>query len=159
MYYDKRAKAIATIKGGPIWPQVEGTACFLDAPLGTYIVVHVEGLPPYQRAEDSQSPIGPLGFHIHEGNSCEIGDPDNPFLDARGHYNPDNQPHGNHAGDLPVLFSMDGKAIMVFYTNRFTPEEVIGRTILIHQNPDDYRTQPAGNSGLRLACGRIVRNY
>lgn len=44
---------------------------------------------------------------------------------------------------------------MNFFTNRFRASDVIGKTIIIHQNPDDYRTQPAGNSGNRLACGVI----
>ncbi len=68
-------------------------------------------------------------------------------------------PHGNHAGDFPVLFSNDGYAEMTFFTNRFKPWEVIGKSVIIHQNPDDYRSQPSGNSGKRLACGVIQPKY
>ncbi|WP_201260037.1 superoxide dismutase family protein [Tissierella sp. P1] len=44
---------------------------------------------------------------------------------------------------------------MSFFTDKFKPEDIIGRSVIIHQNPDDYRTQPAGNSGKRIACGVI----
>ncbi|NLG83160.1 MAG: superoxide dismutase family protein, partial [Firmicutes bacterium] len=65
------------------------------------------------------------------------------------------QPHGNHAGDFPVLFSNHGRARMGFFTDRFKVVDVVGRAAIIHENPDDYRTQPAGASGRRLACGVI----
>jgi Cu-Zn family superoxide dismutase len=84
-----------------------------------------------------------------------VGDPEDPFMDAGSHWNPDNQPHGNHAGDFPVLFSNNGQAKMKFFTDRFKVRDVIGKTVIIHQSPDDYRTQPSGNSGKRLACGII----
>lgn len=156
MFFENKPRAKAHIKGGPLRPQINGDVWFLDGPdRGTYILVHVEGLPPYRPGELGKPPIGPFGFHIHSGSTCIVGNPENPFLSAGEHYNPNNQPHGNHAGDLPNLFSMDGKAIMVFYTNRFCPLQVIGKTIIIHENPDDSRTQPSGNSGLRLACGEI----
>ena len=158
MCFDKRPKATASIKGGPLRPKINGTAWFFDAPEGgTYLLVKIEGLPPYQPATIDHPPIGPHGFHIHSGCICTVGDPKKPFLEAGEHYNPDNQPHGNHVGDLPVLFSMNGLAILLFYSNRFKPHEVIGRTLIIHENPDDFRSQPAGNSGLRLACGEIKK--
>ncbi|NLJ90709.1 MAG: superoxide dismutase family protein [Clostridiales bacterium] len=53
------------------------------------------------------------------------------------------------------MFSNDGYASISFYTNKFMPEEVIGNSVIIHQNPDDYRSQPAGNAGKRLACGIV----
>lgn len=70
-------------------------------------------------------------------------------------YNEDAQPHGNHSGDFPVLFSNNGYARMSFFTNKFKPEDVIDKSVIIHLNPDDYRSQPAGNSGKRIACGVI----
>ncbi|MDP4091286.1 MAG: superoxide dismutase family protein, partial [Bacillota bacterium] len=70
-------------------------------------------------------------------------------------WNPTNQPHGNHAGDFPVLFSNDGFARMTFFTNKLTVDQIIGKSLVIHEGPDDYRTQPAGASGRRLACGVI----
>lgn len=145
----------AQLQGGPLAPGLSGTVLFKDVPGGTEVVAEVRGLPPYQPAQGKHPPIGPHGFHIHEYGNCTVGDPTDPFLAAGGHWNPDQQPHGNHAGDFPVLFSNNGYALMAFYTNRFKPADVLGRSVIIHQNPDDYRSQPAGNSGKRLACGVI----
>ena len=148
-------EAYAYIKGGPLQPEIRGFVRFKNVPGGTIVYVEVQGLPPYQPAQDGQPPIGPHGFHIHEFGNCEVGDPENPFQAAGEHWNPDNQPHGDHAGDFPVLFSNNGRAIMEFFTNEFKVADIIGKSVIIHQNPDDYRTQPAGNSGKRLACGVI----
>ncbi|SHH90039.1 Copper/zinc superoxide dismutase (SODC) [Clostridium grantii DSM 8605] len=74
---------------------------------------------------------------------------------AGGHWNPKNQPHGNHAGDLPVLFSNNGVAIMSFFTDKFKVAGIINKAIIIHESPDDYTSQPSGNAGKRLACGLI----
>jgi len=68
------------------------------------------------------------------------------------------QPHGNHAGDFPVLFSNNGYARMSFFTNRFCVQDVIGKSIMIHLHPDDFRTQPSGDSGKRNGCGVIKSN-
>lgn len=152
-----RPAAIAYIKGGPLRPQISGTIQFFDIQGGTRVCVEVNGLPPYQQAANGQSPIGPHGFHIHEFGNCEVGDPQNPFQASGEHWNPTNQPHGNHAGDFPVLFSNRGYSNMCFITEAFKPSQVIGKSIIIHLNPDDYRTQPAGNSGKRLACGVIQK--
>ena len=78
-----------------------------------------------------------------------------PFSEAGGHYNPTNQPHGNHVGDFPVLFSNNGKALMSFFTDKFQVGDIVGKAVVIHLNPDDYRTQPAGDSGPRIGCGVI----
>ncbi len=147
--------AVAYIKGGPLAPQITGQVLFMDVPGGTMVCVRVTGLPPHQPARYGNNPVGPHGFHIHGFGSCEIGDPANPFQAAGEHWNPNGQPHGNHAGDFPVLFSNNGFAQMSFFTNRFKPVDVIGKSVIIHENPDDYRTQPAGNAGRRLACGII----
>lgn len=149
----KRKQVMAKIVGGPLAPDLRGTVFLKTVKGGTMVSVNVKGLPPYQPGTNAKQPIGPHGFHIHELGICEIGDPNNPFTSANGHWNPTNQPHGNHAGDFPVLFSNKGVAQTRFFTNKFKPVDVVGRSIIIHQNPDDYRTQPAGNSGKRLACG------
>jgi Cu-Zn family superoxide dismutase len=147
----------AIIKGGPLAPQINGIACFTNVPGGTEIFIQVYGLPDYTPESNDKNPIGPHGFHIHEFGTCEVGDTKDPFQKAGGHWNPYNQPHGNHAGDLPVLFSNNGMARMSFFTNKFKPDNLIGKSVIIHQSPDDYRTQPAGDAGKRLACGVIVR--
>ena len=71
------------------------------------------------------------------------------------HYNPKDCPHPYHAGDMPPLFGNNGEAFMAFMTDRFTVEEIIGKTVIIHSNPDDFTTQPGGNSGEKIACGKI----
>lgn len=154
---DRKSEAIAYVKGGPLAPNLSGTVKFDSVQGGTKVTAEFWGLPDYQPGVENTSPIGPHGFHVHENGSCEVGDINNPFQAAGGHWNPDNQPHGNHAGDFPVLFSNSGYAKMCFFTNRFKPTDVIGKSIIIHQNPDDYRSQPAGNAGKRLACG-IIRS-
>jgi len=150
--------AFAEIKGSDLAPTLTGYVMFTNVPYGTEVMVEVSGLPPYQPAENNKNPIGPHGFHIHENGSCTIGDPNDPFQAAGGHWNPDQQPHGHHAGDFPVLFSNDGYARMNFFTNRFDPEDIINKAVIIHENPDDYRTQPAGDSGKRIACG-VIKAY
>ena len=158
MFNVKRFTPIkAYIYGGPLASSIRGVVDFYSVPGGTEVCANITGLPMYQPASNGD-PIGPHCFHIHENGSCEIGDPENPFSAAGEHWAPDNQPHGNHAGDFPVLFSNNGRAKMCFFTNRFRPEEIIGCSIIIHQNPDDYRSQPAGDAGKRLACG-IIKRY
>jgi Cu-Zn family superoxide dismutase len=160
--YDGRATtgaqrgAVANIQGGPLAPQISGIVQFTEVPGGTWVSVWVTGLPAYQPGANGRQPIGPHGFHLHQFGNCQVGDPRNPFVAAGEHWNPTNQPHGNHAGDFPVLFSNDGTAIMGFFTNKFQVDDVVGKSVIIHENPDDYRTQPAGNSGRRLACGVIM---
>ncbi len=153
----KRSIVKAYVHGGPVAPEINGVVYFFPYKDGSLVYAKLKGLPPYMPAQNGESPIGPHGFHIHEFGICAIGDPADPFLAAGGHWNPTNQPHGNHAGDFPVVFSNNGKAKMKFYTNRFRPSEVVDRSVMIHINPDDYRTQPSGNSGKRAACGVIKR--
>lgn len=156
--YTWPSMAVAYIKGGPLAPDLNGFASFRDVNNGVEVHVEVAGLPFYRPASGDSPQIGPHGFHIHSGSSCEKGDISNPFPGAGEHYNPNNQPHGNHAGDFPVLFSNHGRAMMTFFTDRFKVSDIIGKTVVIHQSPDDYRTEPAGNSGKKLACGEI-RKY
>ncbi len=157
--YPMSTAAVAYIRGGPLAPSITGHVLFTDVWGGTEVYVEVSGLPPYQPATAGKAPVGPHGFHLHEFGNCEVGDPANPFQAAGEHWNPTNQPHGNHVGDFPVLFSNDGYARMCFFTNKFRVADAIGRAVIIHQNPDDYRTQPAGAAGKRLACGVIQPAY
>lgn len=153
--YAKYEMAAARITGGADAPNITGMVIFRDVQAGTEVYAYIDGLPAYKKAENGKEPVGPHGFHIHDGLSCEMGSPADPFKAAGGHWNPDNQPHGNHAGDFPVLFSNHGSARMSFFTDRFHVRDIIGKAVIIHENPDDYRTQPAGNSGKRIACGII----
>lgn len=148
--------AVALLQGSSLAPGLTGTVRFYAAGSGSIIRADICGLPSYRPAAGQTQQVGPFGFHIHEGGQCEPMADSGAFMSAGGHYNPDNQPHGNHAGDLPVLFSNAGCAHMSVYTDRFRPADVIGRTVVVHLNPDDFRTQPAGNSGPRIGCGVIV---
>ncbi|HWQ79587.1 MAG TPA: superoxide dismutase family protein [Anaerovoracaceae bacterium] len=147
----KTPDATALIYGGPTYPDIRGIVCFYQLSEGVLLFVQVSGLPY------DQGPCGSrmFGFHIHEGSTC-TGNSQNPFADTRGHYNPDNCQHPHHAGDLPPLFGNNGLAYQSVFTNRFAVDEVIGRTMIIHINPDDFTTQPSGNSGAEIACGQIV---
>ncbi|NNA37702.1 superoxide dismutase family protein [Pseudomonas lundensis] len=155
MYNQNECHAVAYIKGGPLAPNIQGTVNFQDVPGGTMVCACIMGLPEYKPALGNRATIGPHGFHIHENGSCMIGDPTDPFQAAGEHWNPCNQPHGNHAGDFPVLFSNNGMANTCFFTNKFKVNDIIGKAIIIHENSDDYRTQPAGAYGKRLACGIV----
>ncbi len=151
--------AYARLMGSIYAPNLYGNIYFYSVEDGTEIHVEVWGLPLYKPATNNAQPISPFGFHIHEYGVCEIIDPTDPYTSAGGHWNPTNQPHGNHAGDFPVIFSNDGYARMSFFTDKFKPRDIIGKSVIIHQNPDDYRTQPAGNAGKRMACGIIQEFY
>lgn len=102
------------------------------------------------------------GFHVHEKGDCSSGD----GMSAGGHFNPSGAPHGrhgagsHHAGDLPSLVAdADGVARFSFETPTLSvgtgPADVVGRGLIVHRDPDDYRTQPTGNAGPRLACAVI----
>jgi len=145
------------VQGGPLRPQIRGVVTFQDVPGGVNVCIEVRGLPPFSRNR-GEPPVGPHGFHIHEHGNCTVGNPADPFMAAvGGHWNPDNQPYGNYAGDFPVLFSNRGFARMCFFTSRFRISDIINRAVIIHESPDDYRTPPAGNAGRMLACGVITR--
>jgi len=151
-----RLQARAIIKGGPLAPNLKGFVVFTAVPGGTEVYTEITGLPSFKPASEGNPQIGPFGFHIHKNGNCTVGNPTTPFMAADGHWNPTNQPHGNHAGDFPVLFSNGGRARMTFFTNKFKVENIIGKSVIIHESPDDYRTQPSGNSGRMLACGVII---
>ena len=104
-----------------------------------------------------------FGFHIHEVGDCSSGD----GMSAKGHFNPYGKPHGQgaerHAGDMPNLKSdAKGKAKLTEDLDLITiargPASIIGRGVVVHADPDDYRTQPTGNAGARIACGVIKAN-
>ena len=66
--------------------------------------------------------------------------------------------HPQHAGDLPPLIANDGYVWMVFYDSFLTLPMIVNRSVVIHQNPDDFTTQPSGNAGEKIACGVITKN-
>lgn len=144
--------ATAWIFGSPAHPDIRGLVHFYQLYGGVLIFAEVTGLPHQPGSCESQV----FGFHIHEGATC-TGSREKPFSDTGPHYNPKECPHPHHAGDLPPLFGNNGLAFLSVLTNRFTVEEIIGRTIIVHISPDDFTTQPSGNSGEPIACGQIGR--
>ncbi len=92
------------------------------------------------------------------GTSC-TGNSSDEFADAKTHYNPQNCPHPYHAGDLPPLIENDGYSYMSVFINKFTVKDIIGKVVIIHEMPDDFTTQPSGNSGTKIACGEIKKVF
>lgn len=147
----RKPDAYAQIKGSPEYENVHGGVYFFGTHGGTIVVAEIYGLP---MAKDPAS--GNFhGFHIHEGASC-TGDAKEPFKNAGKHLNPDNTGHPNHMGDLPPIMGNKNMSWSAVYTDRFYPEDVVGKTVILHQMADDFHTQPSGNSGAMIACGEIV---
>jgi Cu-Zn family superoxide dismutase len=132
--------------------QVWGSVSFVETGSGVLVRADVRSLRSG----------GEFGFHVHEKGDCSSPD----FMSAGGHFNPGGKPHAHfgkperHAGDLPNLRAFaEGDATFAFETPLLTvkpgPNSVVGRAVVIHLNPDDYTSQPAGNSGPRIACGVI----
>jgi Cu-Zn family superoxide dismutase len=122
---------------------------------GDHVMVSVDisGLKPGQEH----------GFHVHEKGDCSSGD----GLSTGGHFNPNAQPHGpqhsaHHAGDMPALKAdANGQAKASFHLEGVSlgsggAPSLIGHGLIVHAGPDDYSTQPTGNSGARIACGVIL---
>lgn len=137
----------ALIKGNPNYSDIHGIVTFFEVYNGTLVTAYMEGLPYNQNGNF-------FGFHIHDGEGC-TGDENDPFRNVGDHYNPTNQPHPFHAGDMPVLMGNDGMVWCQFYTNRFYPEDIVGKTVIVHDMPDDFRSQPSGDAGTKIACGVI----
>lgn len=128
-----------------------GRVELLDGAGGLLLKVEVDGLEP-----------GVHGLHVHETGRCEP-----PFESAGGHYAPAGRAHGllsedgPHAGDLPNLVVGDGgdATIAHVWAGGLSVAELTrddGSALVIHAGPDDYRTDPAGAAGARVACAAIV---
>ncbi len=105
------------------------------------------------------------GFHVHEKGDCSAPD----AMSAGAHFNPKNAQHGNyamsphHAGDMPNLRAdANGVARIAWEDDDLTvslgPASVVGRAVIVHRDPDDYKTQPTGDSGPRLSCGVVAKS-
>lgn len=151
-YNELPPSAFAHLTGGPLAPHLNGKIYLYQLSDGVYIRAYITGIPTTTTTGD---PVHFHGFHIHENGNCVVGDPANPFQAAGGHWNPTNQPHPFHAGDLPSILSTNGIAMMSVYVDEYAVKDVLGKSFILHEKPDDFITQPAGNSGLRLACGVI----
>ena len=133
---------------------VTGSVALSTSSEGVHITGTVQGLKP--NAE--------FGFHVHEKGDCSAPDGSS----AGGHFNPTSAEHGNptsgthhHAGDMLNIKSNGEGVAQVDTTAAGTtlhgnpPTDIMGKAIVVHEGPDDYRTQPSGNSGKRVACGVI----
>ena len=129
-----------------------GEATFDQVGDKVHVVVYVQGLKPGQEH----------GLHIHEVGDCSSGD----GMSTKGHFNPLGKPHGRHdgaerhAGDLPSLKAgKDGRAKVDAMLDAIGigegPANIVGRGLIVHADPDDFKTQPTGNAGARIACGVI----
>ena len=147
---NQRPQAAAVIKGSRDYKDINGKVWFYQRKPGVYVISQISGLP--KGANSCSNPV--FAFHIHSGGSC-TGDENDYFADSKGHYNPNECPHPYHAGDMPPLFGCDGYAFSAFFTNRFSVREIVGRTVIIHSQADDFTSQPAGNPGMKIACGVI----
>ncbi|MEO8537727.1 MAG: superoxide dismutase family protein [Betaproteobacteria bacterium] len=131
---------------------VAGSVSFVPSGDRVRVVASVTGLPP-----------GPHGFHLHEKGDCSAPD----GMSAGGHFNPTGKPHGNpasgehHGGDMPMLIAdASGRAALDAVLDTVTlgtgADSVVGRAVIVHKDADDFKTQPTGNSGARLACGVVA---
>lgn len=139
--------AVARITGGVEAPRLSGCVEFYQENGCVLVVARILGLP-------KESETGLFGFHIHQGRNCSGAE----FSGTEGHYNPTGLPHPEHSGDLPPLLRCRGNAYLSFRTDRFSVNEIIGRTVVIHSDPDDFHTQPAGNARRKIACGVIRKD-
>jgi Cu-Zn family superoxide dismutase len=130
---------------------VSGTVSFQAVGQKIRVEARVAGLTP-----------GEHGFHVHEGGDCSAPDASS----AKGHFNPAAKAHGHHggaerhAGDMPNLVADSaGRATLTAELDMLSltegPGGILKRSVVIHADPDDYKSQPAGNSGKRVACGTI----
>lgn len=124
-----------------------GTVAFYPRRNGVLVEANIRGLPH----EDGPCSSRVFGFHIHEGGFC-AGEG---FSETQGHLDLENCDHPHHTGDLPPLFECGGQAYLAVLTDRFRIRDIIGRTVVIHELPDDLKTRPSGGSGSKIACGAI----
>jgi Cu-Zn family superoxide dismutase len=132
-----------------------GTATFVERAGKVMVDGRFKGLTPGQH-----------GIHIHEKGDCSAPD----AMSAGGHYNPTGEPHGapdsakRHGGDFGNLTAdANGEATLSatldtarFGIGKLSDNTIAGKALVIHADPDDLKTQPAGNSGKRVACGVIT---
>ena len=135
--------------------KVSGTLNFVQSGDRVMVRGEIRGLKP--NAEH--------GFHVHEKGDCSSGD----GMSTGGHFNPTGRAHGNHGrgehhtGDLPaVKANASGVATVNFESRTIRVgsgiTDVLGKGLIVHRDPDDYKTQPTGNAGPRVACAVIVKS-
>ena len=144
---NKKPDALAWIRGNAQNPQLSGIVKFYETPYaGVLVEAEIFGLPNIATQYSSDF----YAMHIHEKGDCTM-----PFDKTGDHYNPTNAPHPDHAGDMIPLMGNQGYAWLAFYDKRFQIPEIMGRSIIIHKMPDDFKSQPSGDAGEKIGCGVI----
>ena len=129
---------------------VRGTVRFVQEGKGVRVIADITGLTP-----------GEHGFHVHENGDCSAPDASS----AGDHFNPTKHPHAGrdagerHAGDLGnITADAGGRAQLDYLDTKLTlsgEHSIVGRSVVVHAQPDDLKSQPSGNSGARVGCGTI----
>lgn len=151
---NERPALIANVKGNSVHPDIIGLINVYWLPGTFFLQADFEGLPPSRV----------FGFHIHDGLVCGTADGNEAFMAAGSHLNNCGEGvwcsrHPYHAGDLPPIYSdTAGTANFQVYIDRATIAELSGKPVVVHGLPDDFKTQPSGNSGVRIACGILAEN-
>jgi len=145
-------KAVAVLHP-TVGNKVSGTVTFIEVADGVQVHAEITGLAP-----------GNHGFHVHEFGDCSVPD----ATSAGAHFNPTNKPHAGpdaperHVGDMGnVEADASGKATLEYVDHQISltndQQSAIGRSVVVHAKADDLKSQPAGDSGARIACGVIGR--
>ena len=141
--------AVAWVTGKETYSELSGLVKFYETPYdGILVEAEIFGLPNISTQDSSDF----YAMHIHENGDCSV-----PFDHTGEHYSKDDSPHPQHSGDMLPLMGNQGYAWTVFYDKRVTIQDIVGRSVVIHAMPDDFMTQPSGNSGTMIACGEIRR--
>ncbi|MDE7044700.1 MAG: superoxide dismutase family protein [Acetatifactor sp.] len=141
--------AAAWINGNAQNPGLSGMVKFYRTIYGGVLIeAEIFGLPNAGLPGSSNF----YAMHIHESGDCS-----DDFHHTGMHYNPKGAAHPTPAGALPPLLGSQGYAWSAFYDKRFTLDEIIGKSVVIHSGRDDFSTQPAGDSGTKIGCGEIRR--
>ena len=160
--------ACVSLLAGPAQAQPKATAEIKDATgkvLGEALLAQRDGTVEID-VTLTGLPKGTYAFHIHDAGRC-----DPPFESAGEHFNPEGKQHGKdnprgpHAGDMPNIEVPDsGRVKMQLVVKGVSldggPRALLdgdGATLVVHEDPDDHKTDPSGNAGKRLACGVIHR--
>lgn len=139
--------AISYIRGDDSHKKINGVIKIYNRGNGSLVRIEINGLPDKEKNNF-------FALHIHEIGECIDKDK---FISAKGHLNLENDKHPNHVGDLPTLYSNKGYAYMEFYTERFNPKDILNTSFILHEKPDDFKTDPSGDSGERIACGKVIK--
>ncbi len=145
MFGERKPAEFVNGDGDPV-----GSAVLTQTPNGVLVDVELRDLEP-----------GWHGFHVHETGECMPPD----FKSAGGHFNPASDEHGllveggPHAGDMPNIFvGADGTARFQAVTMDVSLESLSdsdGAALMVHSDADDYRSQPSGDAGSRVACAEL----